>query len=109
MEKRACCCATPVMMPSTCTASSLLCTRYPRETGGAQNASLGFVQCSRICNILCNICWISQECSKPKEAYGFEQAKREYTLQTFGEMADQFKLDYFNMPVHVSCGTMPLR
>lgn len=27
---------------------------------------------------------------------------REYTLQSFGEMADNFKSDYFNMPVHVS-------
>ena len=35
------------------------------------------------------------------EAFGFEQAQREYTLQQFGEMADQFKSDYFNMPVHV--------
>lgn len=26
---------------------------------------------------------------------------REYSLQSFGEMADQFKSDYFNMPVHV--------
>ena len=44
--------------------------------------------------------WL-QLCKKPSEAYGFEQSKRLYTLQTFGEMADQFKLDYFNMPVHV--------
>ena len=44
--------------------------------------------------------WL-QLCVKPSEAYGFEQSKRRYTLQTFGEMADQFKLDYFNMPVHV--------
>ena len=36
------------------------------------------------------------------EAFGFEQAQREYSLQQFGEMADQFKSDYFNMPVHVS-------
>ena len=43
-----------------------------------------------------------QACNQPKEAYGFAQAKKEYSLQTFGEMADQFKLDYFNMPVHVS-------
>lgn len=43
----------------------------------------------------------SQECSKPREAFGFEQAVREYSLQSFGEMADQFKSDYFNMPVHV--------
>ncbi len=43
-----------------------------------------------------------QECNKPREAYGFQQAIKEYSLQTYGEMADQFKLDYFNMPVHVS-------
>jgi hypothetical protein len=43
-----------------------------------------------------------QECNKPREAFGFEQAVREYTLQSFGEMADNFKSDYFNMPVHVS-------
>lgn len=43
-----------------------------------------------------------QECKKPAEAFGFEQATREYTLQSFGEMADAFKADYFNMPVHVS-------
>lgn len=43
-----------------------------------------------------------QECNKPREAFGFEQAIREYTLQSFGEMADNFKSDYFNMPVHVS-------
>ena len=33
------------------------------------------------------------------EAFGFEQAQKEYSLQSFGEMADQFKSDYFNMPV----------
>lgn len=44
---------------------------------------------------------IAQECSKPQEAFGFEQAARDYTLRTFGEMADAFKSDYFNMPVHV--------
>lgn len=43
----------------------------------------------------------NQECGKPHEAYGFEQAKTQYSLQSFGEMADQFKLDYFNRPVHV--------
>lgn len=43
----------------------------------------------------------SQECKKPAEAFGFEQATREYSLQSFGEMADAFKADYFNMPVHV--------
>ncbi|CAJ0946692.1 unnamed protein product [Ranitomeya imitator] len=41
------------------------------------------------------------ECSKPQEAFGFEQAARDYTLRMFGEMADNFKSDYFNMPVHM--------
>uniref|UniRef100_S4RQQ0 [histone H3]-trimethyl-L-lysine(4) demethylase n=1 Tax=Petromyzon marinus TaxID=7757 RepID=S4RQQ0_PETMA len=44
---------------------------------------------------------VAQECSKPQEAFGFEQAKRVYTLRSFGEMADVFKSDYFNMPVHM--------
>ncbi|PNF26510.1 Lysine-specific demethylase 5A [Cryptotermes secundus] len=44
---------------------------------------------------------VAEEVSKPMEAFGFEQAQREYTLQQFGEMADQFKSDYFNMPVHL--------
>lgn len=44
---------------------------------------------------------IAEECSKPREAFGFEQAVKEYTLQSFGEMADNFKSDYFNMPVHM--------
>lgn len=48
-----------------------------------------------------NLFSLSQECSKPQEAFGFEQAARDYTLRTFGEMADAFKSDYFNMPVHV--------
>ncbi|XP_023489323.1 lysine-specific demethylase 5C isoform X14 [Equus asinus] len=42
-----------------------------------------------------------EECKRPPEAFGFEQATREYTLQSFGEMADSFKADYFNMPVHM--------
>jgi len=41
------------------------------------------------------------EVSKPMEAFGFEQAQKEYNLQSFGEMADQFKCDYFNMPLHL--------
>ncbi|XP_036388458.1 lysine-specific demethylase 5B-B isoform X1 [Megalops cyprinoides] len=44
---------------------------------------------------------LAQECSKPQEAFGFEQAYRDYTLRAFGEMADSFKSDYFNMPVHM--------
>uniref|UniRef100_A0A8C1XFX2 Lysine (K)-specific demethylase 5A n=1 Tax=Cyprinus carpio TaxID=7962 RepID=A0A8C1XFX2_CYPCA len=48
----------------------------------------------------CPMC-VAEECSKPREAFGFEQAVREYTLQSFGEMADHFKSDFFNMPVHM--------
>uniref|UniRef100_A0A8C6VW27 [histone H3]-trimethyl-L-lysine(4) demethylase n=1 Tax=Nothobranchius furzeri TaxID=105023 RepID=A0A8C6VW27_NOTFU len=51
------------------------------------------------CNWRCPKC--VAECKKPSEAFGFEQATREYTLQSFGEMADSFKADYFNMPVHM--------
>lgn len=43
---------------------------------------------------------VAEEVSKPAEAFGFEQAQREYSLQQFGEMADQFKSDYFRLPVH---------
>ncbi|XP_029007426.1 lysine (K)-specific demethylase 5Ba [Betta splendens] len=44
---------------------------------------------------------LAQECGKPAVAFGFEQASRCYTLQAFGDMADSFKSDYFNMPVHM--------
>ncbi|KAF5303761.1 hypothetical protein FQA39_LY09834 [Lamprigera yunnana] len=44
---------------------------------------------------------VAVEVSKPTEAFGFEQAQKEYSLQQFGEMADQFKSNYFNMPVHL--------
>ncbi|KAM4610848.1 lysine-specific demethylase 5B-B [Polymixia lowei] len=44
---------------------------------------------------------VTQECSKPQEAFGFEQAYRDYSLRAFGQMADAFKSDYFNMPVHM--------
>ncbi|KAK6176380.1 hypothetical protein SNE40_014678 [Patella caerulea] len=48
----------------------------------------------------CPYC-VKQACSKPQDPYGFEQSKREYSLQSFGEMADHFKSTYFNMPVHM--------
>ena len=44
---------------------------------------------------------IFQEYDKPLEVYGFEQSKKEYNLQTFGEMADKFKEDYFGLPPEV--------
>uniref|UniRef100_A0A8C4QEE2 [histone H3]-trimethyl-L-lysine(4) demethylase n=1 Tax=Eptatretus burgeri TaxID=7764 RepID=A0A8C4QEE2_EPTBU len=44
---------------------------------------------------------VAEECSKPQETFGFEQATKEYTLPGFGEMADAFKAEYFSMPVHM--------
>ena len=43
-----------------------------------------------------------QECCQPQEAFGFEQAEREYTLRTFGQMANRFKSNYFNKHPTVS-------
>ena len=40
-----------------------------------------------------------KECNKKTQAYGFEQARKQYTLQSFGEMADTFKSEYFTKPV----------
>ena len=37
-----------------------------------------------------------QECCQPQEAFGFEQAKKEYSLRSFGQMANKFKTSYFN-------------
>ena len=36
------------------------------------------------------------------DAYGFEQSSKVYTLGEFGEMADEFKRNYFNKPLSVS-------
>eukprot|EP00106_Octopus_bimaculoides_P001838 XP_014769280.1 PREDICTED: lysine-specific demethylase 5A-like [Octopus bimaculoides] len=44
---------------------------------------------------------VKEACKPLHDVYGFEQAAKEYTLQSFGEMADQFKSDHFNMPVHM--------
>lgn len=48
------------------------------------------------------VCFSIQEYDKPLEVYGFEQSKKEYNLQSFGEMADKFKTDYFGLPPEVS-------
>lgn len=73
------------------------CPKCVAEVGGQRLCVLCPASGHQLCfDRLC------QECKKPSEAFGFEQATREYTLQSFGEMADAFKADYFNMPVHVS-------
>lgn len=40
-------------------------------------------------------------CKKPTEAYGFGHSQNEYSLEEFGKMADQFKLQYFKRPLKV--------
>lgn len=44
---------------------------------------------------------VAKECHKPVEAYGFEQAEREYTLESFGAMADKFKMNHFKKAAHM--------
>jgi len=43
---------------------------------------------------------IAKEINKKAQAYGFEQAQKEYSLHSFGEMADAFKSEYFGKPTH---------
>uniref|UniRef100_H2Y6C6 [histone H3]-trimethyl-L-lysine(4) demethylase n=1 Tax=Ciona savignyi TaxID=51511 RepID=H2Y6C6_CIOSA len=57
-----------------------------------QNVPIGEWRCPKC---------IAKECNKKTQAYGFEQARKEYTLQSFGEMADAFKSEYFTKPVHM--------
>ncbi len=40
---------------------------------------------------------VAKVCNRPPVEYGFEQSKRQYSLQEFGEMADQFKVNYFKV------------
>ncbi len=44
---------------------------------------------------------IIQECMKPTETFGFEQAKQQYSLSSFQLKANQFKQDYFKMSAKV--------
>lgn len=44
----------------------------------------------------------AQECNKPQEAFGFEQADKVYSLHTFQTFANRFKGDYFGTAPHVS-------
>lgn len=43
--------------------------------------------------------YFEQAISVKPQAYGFEQARKEYTLATFGEMADDFKAEHFQKAV----------
>ena len=58
-----------------------------------------YTLCSDILTAVGDVCL--KVCQRPSMKYGFEQARTEYTLQSFGEMADKFKVDYFGAPIHV--------
>ena len=44
----------------------------------------------------------TQECTQDLEAFGFEQSKKSYSLEAFGEKANQFKSFYFRKHPTVS-------
>lgn len=48
---------------------------------------------------VCYDCTVSKVID-PDDDFGFDDADRDYTLQQFGEHADQVKYNYFKMPVH---------
>ncbi|ESN92954.1 hypothetical protein HELRODRAFT_69268 [Helobdella robusta] len=48
----------------------------------------------------CPFC-IAKECKRPMPSFGFEQSQCEYSLKTYGLMADKFKSDYFKMSCHL--------
>ena len=47
------------------------------------------------------ICIQLYHTASPSDAYGFEQSGKEYSLQEFGEMADEFKRNYFKRSLSV--------
>lgn len=128
--RTACCCVMAVMTAITSSVWSLPSMTFPKVIGDVPSALLRWAadpqtpQRNKSCQTIIrkavaltclnsinitkwllnlNFClFCTQEYGKPAVAFGFEQASRSYTLQTFGDMADSFKSDYFNMPVHVS-------
>ena len=48
------------------------------------------------------LCADLQACTEDTEAFGFEQSKKTYSLEAFGEKANQFKSFYFKRHPTVS-------
>lgn len=48
----------------------------------------------------CTKC-LSEEYNRPAEVYGFEQAKKEYSLREYARMANDFKEEYFSLALEV--------
>ena len=51
----------------------------------------------------CTKC-LSEEYNRPSEVYGFEQAKKEYSLREYARMANDFKEEYFSLALGVREG-----
>ena len=54
------------------------------------------------------VCVCVQACIEDQEAFGFEQSKKTYTLEAFGEKAHKFKSFYFSQHPTVSFFNPPL-
>ena len=52
------------------------------------------------------VCVCVQACIEDQEAFGFEQSKKTYTLEAFGEKAHKFKSFYFSQHPTVSFLTL---
>ncbi|EDV25410.1 uncharacterized protein TRIADDRAFT_23466 [Trichoplax adhaerens] len=44
---------------------------------------------------------VSQECSKSQDPFGFEQSQKIHTLRTFGDFADTFKRNHFDIALRL--------
>ena len=61
-----------------------------------------FVVCYVVaCTVVYTVACL-QACTEDQEAFGFEQSKKTYTLESFGEKANQFKSFYFKRHPTVS-------
>lgn len=81
----------------TFTDKGLVCMGCKRTSG-----TISVVPCQkspRTKSWLCPSCLSARV--KSSEGFGFDQSEKEYSLQEFGAMADNFKRDYFNQQPHL--------